>query len=275
MLCARTVKALTASVVGLVAWAVPQGAAQGAVMYGNFIGPDVTYTNVTESDTQLPGPTPPELFGPPSLAGDTLQFTPDAFSVSASGGSNEFQDGHLSMVISPNPGAFLPTISITEGGAWAVGGGTAATTALESLVINDLFITSVNGTSVNPIAVAPTITYTYTNDGSAGVVTTPDSIEFTSTSGFSTGAWDGTATFNLGAALTAAGFRGAATSLSLNLDNQLAVTSETNSDAFIDKKFFDIGAPGAGSPPIPEPATTVGMAVAGFGLLMRRRSRRA
>jgi hypothetical protein len=246
-------------------------AAHGAVVYGNFNATDVNYLNVTETPTQLPGPTPVELFGAPAVSGDSLLFTPSNFSVGVSGGSNEFQDGHLSFDIATTDSSYPKIISLTEGGGWAVGGGTTATTAMESLIINQLFITSVNGVSVNPIVVTPTITFTDTNNGSASVVKTSDSIEFESSAGFSTGSWNASASFNLSAALAADGMTGSVTGLSMNLDNQLAVTSETNSDAFIDKKFFDVT---TGSTPVPEPATAglIGMVVAAASMRRRRSS---
>jgi MYXO-CTERM domain-containing protein len=243
--------------------------AHGAVVYGNFDGTDLNYLNVTETPTQLPGPTPTELFGPPVISGDTLQFTPSNFTVSASGGSLELQDSHLSMNIVSADSNYPKFINLIEGGGWAVGGGTSATTAQESLDVNELFITAVNGVSINPIVVNPTITFTDTNSGSASVVKTADTIEFLSSGGVSTGTWNADASFNLNAALAAAGLSGNVTGMTLGLDNQLDATSEANSLSLIDKKFFDVTA----TTPVPEPATggMALLAVAGFAT--RRRSR--
>jgi hypothetical protein len=246
------------------------GRAQGTVVsYGNFDGTDFNYLNVTETPTQLPGPSPTELFGPPTVSGNTLVFAPTNFTVGVSGGALEFQDSHLNTNIVSTDTSPPKMIDILEGGGWAVGGGTSATTAMETLLVNQLTITSVNGVSVNPIVVTPTITYTDTNSGSANVIKTGDSIEFTSSGGFSTGLWNADASFNLVGALAANGLSGSITGLTLGLDNQLDATSEANSDAFIDKKFFDITT----GTSVPEPATGAIAVVSLAGFATRRKSR--
>jgi hypothetical protein len=245
--------------------------AQGAVVYGNFAGPAVTYQNVTEVPTQLPGPTPAALFGPPSLSGNSLLFNPVNFVDSASAGALEFQDGRLTFNVIPTSSqGNIKSISLLEGGAWTVGGGTSATTAKESLLINELFITSVNGISVNPIVVPPSIAFTDTNNGSASVSTSSNSITFSSSAGFSSGTWDATASFNFANALTGAGLSGNVTGLSMELDNQLSVTSETNSVAFIDKKYLDVT---SNSSPVPEPSVA-GLTAITAGCLSMIRKRR-
>ncbi len=246
------------------------GSADAVVTYGNFVGTHVSYQGVSENPTVLPGPTPPALFGPPVISGDTLKFTPLIFVSSSSGGAIQFDDGRLTTNIVPNsPTGTVSNVNIFEGGGWAVGGGTTATTALESLIVNQLFITAVNGSSIDPIVVTPTITFTDTNNGSANVTKTGNTIEFTSSGGFSSGSWNSMASFNIPAALSAAGLSGNVTGLELDLNNQLATTSETSSTAFIDKKFFSIS-----TTPVPEPATAAGMVIAGGGLLSRRRRAR-
>jgi hypothetical protein len=238
--------------------------------YGNFIGPNVTYTGVTEVDTQLPPPDPANLFGPPTLSGDSLLFNPLNFVVSVAGGSSELQDGRLSMGISTtaSPAGQITAFSLTEGGAYGLNG-SASTFAREAFVINNLFITAINGVSVNPIVVTPTITFTHT--GGATTVTTADSITFVGDGSLESGSWNATAAFNIAGALAANGFAGSrATGLQLSLDNQLSAQSQTGTLAFIDKKNFLVG-PSVG---VPEPAT-FGLALFGFALLGRARKSRA
>jgi hypothetical protein len=257
---------------GLVVGIVPFAAtAQGVVVYGNYDGTNVNYLNVSETPTQQPGPTPTELYGPPTISADSLIFNPVNFVSSASGGSTELQDGRLTLNVTPNGPAIPSFIDIFEGGAWEVTGGTQATAALEALLVNQMTITSVNGTPINPVVVTPTITFTDTANA-ATVTDTSDSIEFNSTGGIADGTWNGTASFDLPAALAAAGLSGNVTGVSLALNDQLITTSETNSTAFIDKKFFEITAPAT---PVPEPVTLSGVMVAGAALLSRRRRRLA
>ena len=272
MLRAKSALIRSSVLFGLTAGIVPlTNTAQGTVLYGTFVGPNMTYQNVTETPTELPAPTPTTLFGTPLLSGDSLMFTPAAFVTSASGGALNFEDSHLETTIVPtSPKGTLTGMSITEGGGWAVGGGTAATTAEAALIVNQLFIMSVNGVSINPIVVTPVILFTDTSTGSAAVTKTADSIEFNSSGGFSSGSWNATATFNISSALASAGLTGTVTGVSLNLDNQLDVLSETNSDAFIDKKFFDITTTGT---TVPEPATGTALLLGAAGLMTRRGKR--
>jgi hypothetical protein len=246
------------------------------VNYGNFAGPNITYSNVSETDTQLPGPTPPSLYGTPSLSGDSLTFNPINFVVSASGGSSEFQDGRLTVqeITPTNPLGNLSLISINEGGAWAVIDGTDLTSAEETLIANELFINQVNGVSVNPIAVTPTFNFTDTKNGAANITTSSiggtGNFDVTSAGGVGNGSWNLTISFNLPAALAAADLTGRVTGVNLILDNQLTATSETNSSAFIDKKFFNIGT--NDTPAVPEPApATLALGAAACALFARRR----
>src|ERR1700733_8894292 len=72
--------------------------------YGNFTGPNLTYLGVTEVDNQIPPPTPPNLFGTPALAGDSLLFSPINFDITVTSppDDSELQDGKLSMSIVAN-----------------------------------------------------------------------------------------------------------------------------------------------------------------------------
>jgi len=248
------------------------------VSYGTLAGANVTYTNVTENDSQFPPPDPDHLFGNPSLSADTMQFLPQnspkglAFKLTVGGGSPGLQDGTLGLGIVPtNPAGGITSISINEGGGYAVTGGTSATQVSAALNIANLFITSVNGNAVNPIAVGGLIELFSRTSGAGPFVASANSIAFSGNGGANSGTWSGTANYSnasLVAALTGAGFSGSAriTGLTLPLDNVLSGTSEASSVANIDKKFFNIT-----TTTVPEPATVVlaglgaiGLAVGGF-----------
>src|SRR5262249_47578939 len=161
--------------------------------------------------TQIPGPDPVSLFTPsaPSISGDTLTFSPVNFKISISGGAFELQDGRLSMnVMSVNPtSGNLTSLSLSEGGAWVVGGA-VGNDAAASLVVNQLSITQINGVSVNPITVPLTLgsfTDTQTTGLPASVAALPTAggITFSSVGLGQTagGSWNGVETFNVTAAL--------------------------------------------------------------------------
>jgi PEP-CTERM motif len=271
------------AIVGLAAAVAFSSVARATlVSYGTLAGANVTYTNVTENDSQFPPPDPDHLFGNPSLSVDTLQFLPQnspkglAFKLTVGGGSPGLQDGTLGLGIVPtNPAGGITSISINEGGGYAVTGGTSATQVSAALNIANLFITSVNGNAVNPIAVAGLIESFSRTSGTGPFVASPNSIVFSGSGGANTGTWAGTANYSnasLVAALTGAGFSGSSriTGLTLSLDNVLSGTSEASSVANIDKKFFNIT-----TTTVPEPATVVlaGLGAIGLAAGYRRRNR--
>jgi len=253
-----------------------------AASYGNFVGPNVAYMNVNEADSQLVGPppvttSPAQLYGLPALSptgGDNLAFPNLSFTSLAASGQFEFLDGKLAMDIAPTTSsAFIHSLNIDEGGAWRVLGPAGNTASSEAtLLVNDLRITSLNGTPLaTPIIVTPSFNVTYNVQvGSANVTTGVGDFTVSAIASNAAGTWDIDAYFNLDAALAAAGETGARiTDMSLALDNQLLTqtTSEaTLTLAEIDKKHFDI------SENVPEPAT---ISLLAFGsLLMLRRSAR-
>jgi PEP-CTERM motif len=274
----RTIRMLFACAAVLAVATVSQAAINH---YGTLAGPNVMYLGagnppdpggILESTTEIPGPDPATLFGPPSISGDTLAFTPVNFKISISGGAFELQDGRLSMsVMSVNPTTGnLTSLSLSEGGAWVVGGGTG-NYAAASLVVNQLSITQINGVSVNPINVPLTVgsftdTQTTGLPGSVAVLSTAGGITFSSigTGQTSGGSWNGTETFNISAALAQAGFTGRVTKLALDLDNTLSGQTTPNGLSFIDKKFFNISTTNV---PVPEPSTIVLGLLGGLGLV--------
>ncbi|MGD0463669.1 MAG: PEP-CTERM sorting domain-containing protein [Tepidisphaeraceae bacterium] len=272
------------ALLGSVPLFVLAGAAH-ASLYLNQIGPNISYTNINEFDSQIVGPppvssTPTGLFGAPVLSppgSDNLTFPSLTFSVLVADGQFELQDGKLIMDIAPtSPSGAIHSLNFDEGGAWRVLGPDSnetpatATTVEATLLFNDVQITSVNDVPLaTPIVVLPK----FTSDaviqvGTADTIASQGDVTIKSAGVTGIGIWDITASFNLDAALAAADLTGKVTGASVALDNELfAQTSSlpTLTLGSIDKKHFDI-TPGI----VPEPAS-ISLLLGAAGLLMRRR----
>jgi hypothetical protein len=273
---------------GVAAVFVPMRAAHAA-LYGNFVGPNLTYTNVTENDSELSGNPPVEsipaqgLFGPPILSpstSDNLTFNDMSFAADAADGGLVYENGELTFGVVPSgPGKALTTLSFTEGGQWTLEGPAGDAVSFDSLVFDNLLITGVNGLPLaTPIVVTPTFSETITPQSGPATTDTPGPGTVTITSdggtGISVGSWGVTADFNLAAAVGV----GNVTSVSVALDDALQASTTdvagTVTLAQIDKKEFIVSGgttPFQGPPPMPEPGTL--SILAGGGLLLGRRRR--
>jgi len=257
----------------------------GAVMYGNFAGPNITYGNVMETDSQIAGPppvdsTPSGLFGAPALSppvSDNLAFPALSFSDLVADGQFQLQDGQLTFDVTPTTTGTIHSLSFDEGGAWRVDGLEGDASAEATLLFNDLRITAANGA---PLAEAIVVDPTFSESdviqtGSAGVSTGEGDITFTSTGGDAAGTWDITADFDIDAALAAADQTGRVTSISVALDDQLfAQTTSVPSLtlASIDKKHFIVSGSTTPGTVVPEPGSL--SLLLGAALMMLRRRKR-
>jgi hypothetical protein len=261
-----------------------------AALYGNFVGPTMTYQNVSEFDTQITSPppvvtTPGSLFGAPQLiptGSDSLAFPSMTFSALAADGSIQHTDGQLTFNMVPTTHLdFIHSLSFDEGGSYNLIGDTDNASDQATLLFNDVRITSVDGKAlatpiivpaeatptVTPLSGSPTITDSSNVNGATTLLVTaaPGSND--------TGTWDITAHFDFDAALAGAGLAGQQiTGISVALNDQL--TASTNAQetghtlASIDKKHF-IVMPDVTT--IPEPASSLVLLVGGSWLLGRRR----
>jgi len=246
--------------------------------YGNLVGPNIMYLNIVEQTTQFPGPMPATLFGPPSLAGDNLNFNPLGFTGSVQNGDFLVQDGLLSIdqIMTNSPAGQIGKITINEGGGYIVVGGPGAATARATLVTSPVMVAQVNG-GVGPqpsLTISPTYTFSHTQSGPLTFTQGSNSLDFTSNGGVANGAWNITATYDIAAAIAAAGLPAntRVTKLgTLALDNQLIRDTDPNSFSYIDKKFFNITVTA-----IPEPSTILLGLMGGVGLVLgSRKMRRA
>ncbi len=285
----RFVPALLGSATSLIL-----ASAAHASLYTNQIGPNISYTNINEFDSQLAGPPPVStnptgLFGAPTLdpvGSDNLSFPATTFSVQVADGQFEDQDGKLTMDITPTvAGGSLQTLNFDEGGTWRVQGPAQndVTTVEASLLFSNLEITSVNNVALaTPIVVTPTFGLaTPTTIGTFSSVLnasgTVADIAISSAGGTGIGTWDISASFDLDAALANAQITGNVTGVSVALDDDL-VGETTASDSLtlgtIDKKQFEITGtvPNPINSGVPEP-TTFSLLIGTAALAMRRRRR--
>lgn len=263
-----------------------------AALYGNFVGPNISYLNVDENDSEIAGPppvtsAPTQLFGAPVLSpptSDNLEFPDLSFSSLAADGQFDLQDGKLTLDIAPtSPSGTIDSLTFDEGGAWRVVGPVGDASAEATLLFNDLRITSVNNVALaTPIIVLPIFTESVTpQDGPPPAPPVPPSggpgdIVIASNNGDSTGLWDITAAFDLDKALANADITGSITGLSVALDDQLFTQTDaepTLTLAEIDKKHFIIsGITTTTTPSVPEPASISMLLCAGLMMRSPRRS---
>jgi len=252
------VAVLVAGVLSL--FASPVGAVP--INYGDQAGATVNFLQVTES-TISPGD-PDDLFGAPTVSGDSIDFDPINFFSSASGaGGIDSTIGLLTLGIEAQPGYGISELLFTEAGDYTIfGSGGAGTEATVSAPIF-IDILEVNGAPITQIDVDGSLTFSPSNgdynladDGSGfGVI------------------WNGSFSLDLDQVLLDNGFMAGdqVTLVSITLNNILTTTSELGTQAIIQKK--DVS--GFGISVIPEPTTAVLLGLGLTGLAVRRGRERA
>jgi hypothetical protein len=286
----RTLNSLSSFALIAVAGFFCAGRSASAALYGNFVGPNVTYQNVSESDNQVISPppvnsTPSSLFGLPALiptGSDDLTFPNISFSALAADGSFEFQDGKLTFNVVPtNNNDFIHSLSFDEGGAYHIQGDTNNASDQALLAFNDVRITSVDGVALGtPIVVSAAAVASYTPISgvplatiSTGPTGATISLATASAAANDTGTWDINAAFNFDAALAANGLGGhQVTGISVALNDQLTASTNVQTSghtlASIDKKHFIVTPV---TTTVPEPAS-LALLIGGSFLLARRKT---
>lgn len=87
----------------------------GVVNYGSFNGTTVTFVDVTETTLEL---TPPGLFEPISVSGNSLLSGAQGFILNVQDGGLDFFDSRLSFMVQADPGFTFSSITIHEFGSF-------------------------------------------------------------------------------------------------------------------------------------------------------------
>lgn len=233
--------------------------AQAGINYGNFLGSNVQFLNVTEDS----GTDPLPLFGPPIVVADTLDFNPTSFNSLSSGPFGvDITDGTLGFFVEALPGHFLDALVIKEAGDVTLAGfggpGTVAA-VFTSVFVN---ILEVDGVGVTPINLIGTLAFT-PSAGDYDLLTDAGGGPFYNT------IWTGVLTIDLTDALTNSGvpFDLGVTKIGVVLDNTLLTVSELGTSSFIAKKNVQISI-------VPEATSVLMVSLAMGGLVLHRYGRR-
>ena len=193
------------------------------------------------------------LFGNPTLVGNSFLFFPSNFTAQSIGGNAAAATDQINVQLVAHPGQRFTSINIQEFGTWALSGvGSMQDTG--TMFITDL----INPRPINQTPVIASMGYNV-----VGPVGTPTTMPITTPG---TGTWSGSVTIDLDAIAGPAW-----TSIMLVFTNTLqASTTGANSAATITKKV--VNGPSIILTPVPAPASG---ALLGAGcVLMARRRRR-
>jgi len=238
----------TKALVAAVICTAGAGARAAIISYGNFVGTDVTYGNVTESS----GTDAVPLYDVPHVVTNALDFDPKSFVSYATSGSADVTDGQLNFDIIAHAGKSITGLSISELGDYTLVVTGTPTTSASAGAIAFVKIVEVDNVPLAasqiiniPASSATVAYYLPANAGSAQ-------------------AWNLGLSVNIAAALPS---NQHATRVQVAFNNTLATTSEPSTLAFIAKKDFVLNTQTA---LVPEPAALSLLGVAGLMLLRKR-----
>lgn len=242
-----------------------------------WMGDDVWYAAVSESNDEGAGGTDAPLFGAPSgISGNAIDFNPTGFSASATAGSPGFAsdivDSQLSFMVIAKDGKVIDNLVLTEAGDTTI---TALASSLDTntSVTTQVFIDVVeidNAPAPGNVNINASMTFTpsggsYNNSEDGGTA-----YDGNGASTIFSAIWTGSLNVDFAAELAQqnVSFRDGVTKINVTLDNTLSATAVNGESAFIKKKDFD-GLTVTTN--IPEPATLAMLALASAGALLNRR----
>ena len=254
-------RALAAGVVSLLALTPASG---GTINYGNFLGATVQFDAITEENVSTD---PVPLYGPPTVNGDSVSFSPTRFSSSSAEGETDETAGNLFFGVDALSGNGIAWVSFSESGTTTLSGLAtpgSMTTGSSVVAEGSIVIHEVDFAAIEPLSVPFSLsfgpsggTYFLGTDGGGGPL-------------FST-PWSGSVKLDLAALLTANGvsFDEGATRITVDLDNALETASQIGTSATINKDSVVINF--GQSVDVPEPSSLALSALALTVLLLRRR----
>jgi hypothetical protein len=246
------------SVAALLLMAISSQALASPISYGSISGTTVDYIDIEENSGTDPGYFPPNaplgLFGAPTVAGDSIDFSPNNFFADSQFGAvPDLTDGHLTFGVNSKPGHAIQNINFQEGGGVSVVGVGTDATFVDVSAVGFINVLEIDGAAPAGLPVIP-INLTF-NFGVAG-----DGTWRRASEGFVNGfLWTGAQAIDIKGWLNANGFptQYGATKITVSLDNSLYAQSEATSGAYIDKKDFGGLSITINTPNIPEPTTFV------------------
>ena len=244
-------------------------AAFATINYGNVVGTNVTFGNVSETST-FGDPEP--LFGAPTGSGNSLLFSPTNFTATTLGAGGLDQTGALlQTVITATPLYTIDTLNFTEFGDATLLGVASAGTGVFASLAGFVRVLEVNGLPITPVTIG------FNAGGLQNGSFTPGTLGTTGldrNTNPGTTLWSGTLSIDIAAALAANSIVGKATKVELALDNDLyAYTEFASNSAKIQKKA--VTGPTIIIDIIPEPGTAALLCVGLVAMTLRARGRRA
>ena len=231
----------------LVASLIGTAAARATVNHNDFVGTSVTFQDVSETTQPDAPPDPEPLYGPPTIAGNQLTFTPTGFIATATGGASDLISSILTTrIVGNSPTDTIDVIIIEElGGVTLIASGGAGTNASASI---GGFVTVLATTSGPTFSVIPF----------SGIFSPADTFSLPGDAG--TQLWSGTAVIDIAAVVPNA------TDVLVQYDDTLDANSEASSTATIEKTDVTITV-------VPEPSVALlfGSGLALIALARRQR----